>query len=237
MNKKIINFIPAYDFVDKIETPKPQPSSKFVPEWYKKLPMYIDSNNKNYKGIDFRTNLTAKSCMPVLDSITSGYMILLPCDLNFVDPKIFGHRVNWEVDWTPVTDHMESQTNGIGIPDIFEKRALKFEGLWRFELPKGYSLLYTHPFYNFNLPFLTATGIVDSDIFTKKINIPFFIKKDFFGILKMGTPICQIIPIKRDSWKSNFKNYDPESKYHILNLNLKPFQSYKKRWWNKKEYN
>jgi hypothetical protein len=234
---KKITFIPAYDFVDKIDTPRPQPASKFIPNWYKKMPLYIDKNNKNHKFIDLKSNLTAKACVPILDSIASGYIISLPCDLNFVDPKIFGHRVNWEVDWVPVTNHSEHQFKNFKIFESFEKKALKFQNLWKIKPEKGYSLLYTHPFYHFDLPFFTFSGIVDADSYNLPINLPFFIKKDFFGILKMGTPICQIIPIKREGWKSFFNQYDIDSKYELDNLHLKIFQSYKKRWWNKKTYN
>ena len=36
------------------------------------------------------------------------------------------------------------------------------------------------------------------------INFPFFIKEGFTGLIPYGTPIVQIIPFKRDDWKSKF---------------------------------
>jgi hypothetical protein len=235
MPKKIV-FIPSNDFIDKIDSPRPAPASEYMPKWYKNLNLHVFPDLKSHRMTDGGANLTIKACMPVLDAITSGYTIPLPCDLTFVDPNIYGHRVTWEVPWTPVTEHHEGQTTGIGLSNDYEKMALKFEIPWRAIAPKGYSLLYTHPFYHFELPFISTTAIVDSDVFTREINIPFFIKKDFMGILPMGTPIVQIIPIKRDSWKSSFQKYDPDYALSITNLKLVAFKSYVKRWWVKKSY-
>jgi hypothetical protein len=50
------------------------------------------------------------------------------------------------------------------------------------------------------------SAIVDSDKFYGSGNIPFFLKADFEGTIEKGTPIAQLIPIKRKSWKAV---YDP----------------------------
>jgi hypothetical protein len=219
---------------EKIIDP-PKPASNFIPNWYKKLNIYANDHIKSHR---FRGggNLTAKACMPVLDSVSTGYMITLPCDINFVDPAVHGHRVDWETTWEVITTHVEKQVDNIGLPDIYEKDPFKFEGMWRVRVPRGYSLLYTHPFYHHDLTFLTATCIVDSDAYDTAINLPFWIRKDFFGILEQGTPIAQIIPIKRESWKSEILKYDPNYEFAFNNVKLKAFRSYKKRFWHRKTY-
>ena len=45
-------------------------------------------------------------------------------------------------------------------------------------------------------------GIVDTDRSPQPINFPFFIKKNFVGTIEVGTPVVQLIPFKRDDWKS-----------------------------------
>ena len=231
---KKIKFIPRDLLTEKIIDP-PKPASNFIPQWYKRLSPYVDDkikNHRNRRGI----NLTVKTCMPVLDSISTGYILALPCDINFVDPKTHGRRVDWEVSWKVLTSHAEEQVSGIGLPDIYEKTPLKFEGMWRVRAPKGYSLLYTHPFYHYDLPFFTATGIVDADVYDSAMNIPFFIRKDFFGVLERGTPMAQIIPIKREVWSSEVLPYDPDYEFAINNIKLTAFRSYKRRFWNRKKY-
>ena len=73
---------------------------------------------------------------------------------------------------------------------------------WYYETPPGYSVLITHPMNRFDLPFYTMSGIVESDIWGLPVFTAFFLKKNFIGKIEKGTPIFQMIPFKRDNWKS-----------------------------------
>ena len=77
--KKVIDFIPSDELTEKIIDP-PTPTKLSLPEWYKKLHF---KNNKNnlWRNPDGSSNLTIKGCMPVFDTLTSGYLITLPCDV------------------------------------------------------------------------------------------------------------------------------------------------------------
>jgi len=71
---------------------------------------------------------------------------------------------------------------------------------WYSETPKGYSLLITHPLNRHDLPFTTLSGIIDSDLWHTPVFISFFLKRNFIGIIPKGTPLFQMIPIKREEW-------------------------------------
>jgi hypothetical protein len=232
---KKIEFIPINSMTEKIIDP-PVPAASMVPSWFKDLNVFMDQSIKTFRKPNGRGNLSAKSCVPILDAMVSGYMITLPCDITFVDTNVYGHRAIWDVSWQVLEQHVEEQTQNIGLPEIYEPSALKFLGLWRIKAPKGYSLLYTHPFYHFDLPFITTTGVVDSDVYDTAMNLPFFIRKDFVGVLKKGTPIAQVIPIKRENWKSQIEKYDPDYQFAHDNIKLVSSRSYKNRFWNKKSY-
>ena len=73
---------------------------------------------------------------------------------------------------------------------------------WAVELPLGYSALYTHPLNRFELPFLTASGVVDNDKVHLPGTMPFFLLKGVQGVLPAGTPYAQIIPFKREHWEA-----------------------------------
>lgn len=73
---------------------------------------------------------------------------------------------------------------------------------WAVELPEGYSALYTHPLNRFDLPFFMTIGIIDNDKVNLPGTMPFFIAKGFEGTIPAGTPYAQIIPFKREDWKS-----------------------------------
>ena len=44
-------------------------------------------------------------------------------------------------------------------------------------------------------------GYTDKEVLN--FHLPMWLKKDFIGIIKKGTPIAQIIPFKRDNWTAN----------------------------------
>jgi hypothetical protein len=47
-------------------------------------------------------------------------------------------------------------------------------------------------------------AIVDTDKHPIMVNFPFFLKENFSGVIPYGTPIVQVIPFKRENWKSKF---------------------------------
>jgi hypothetical protein len=95
--------------------------------------------------------------------------------------------------------HVPAQMQGTPLFD--ERRmAVKFNSFWTVELPKGWSLMATHPINRFDLPFRTLTGVVDSDRF-HDVGVFFpaiWIDPDFAGTLAAGTPVAQCFPVSRD---------------------------------------
>jgi hypothetical protein len=110
--------------------------------------------------------------------------------------------------------------------------------------PRGWSTLVTHPINRFDLPFETIGGIVDSDRYGSGGNLPFYLKKDWQGILEAGTPIAQIIPFKRESWTHSINNREADDSFKIYNWMKKNNNQnhdrtpgfYRDVVWSKKEY-
>lgn len=102
----------------------------------------------------------------------------------------------------------------------------------------GYSLLITHPLNRDDLPFRTLSGIVDANYAMNGGKLPFLLQEGFEGIIKAGTPIAQIIPIKREPWVLEHNtNLLKEAKL-ARSTSLKTiFGWYRDKWWNRKEYN
>jgi hypothetical protein len=61
------------------------------------------------------------------------------------------------------------------------------------------------------LPFTTLGGLVDADLYRDNfINFPArWRDPGFNGVLPKGTPIAQIIPVKRNEWSARFDTIDP----------------------------
>jgi hypothetical protein len=122
------------------------------------------------------------------------------------------------------------------LPEGYDRDALKWSVPWSIKTPPGYSLLFTHPLNRFDLPFYTMSGIVDTDTYEIPVNLPFVIKEGFMGKIEKGTPLAQVIPIKRENWKSSVEEYNSKNNFLLDKLRTVIDGSYRLQWWHKKNY-
>jgi hypothetical protein len=205
-----------------------------MPDWYKNIP------NSNGNKLIIPLQLTVKKCMPFLDSLLSGYTILTSQDIMIKQGEGFQNfNLTWAMDSKDlVTVAVRNDEHQIPVPDGFRKEELVWNIPFSFQLPLGYSMLVSHPLNRYELPFLTTSAIVDCD--TEPMTsgkIPFFLKKDFQGIIPAGTPIVQFLPFKRESWEKKFdKNLKNRSEKVLFNTKRVAVGFYKKNIWKKKQY-
>jgi hypothetical protein len=237
---KKIFFYPKDKKTEKIGI-KPEAAFKNFPIWFKDLKPFISKSSRIFIDKNHNFNLTAKACAPTLDILSSGYYIYLESDIIAVKPEDYECRIAWEDSSTIfVTEHTKNQVGEkFTVPFGYETRILKWENFWNIKTPPGYSLLFIHPSYRFDLPFYSFPAIVDTDSYNIPVNIPFVLRKNFYGKIPKGTPICQVIPIKKENWISEIKNYDDEMfsfENNLSKLKRNIVGSYKKNFWNKKTY-
>jgi hypothetical protein len=238
MIKNKVEFIPKNKQVELL-VPRPKPANNYLPQWFKEMPAMIpDLDNK-------KMDETAKRCMPFVDSLTSGYIQELPCDISIsydgFDEESKNHKIsyNWSGEVRPLStraEEMRSRNVFNGFAGYYNAE-FHWNSLWEPKTPKGYSTLYYHPSNRVDLPFTTLSGIIDTDRWSSHGPVPFLIKEGFSGIIPAGTPMYQMIFIKRDGWQSNFANYD-EEKQKVLDYKVRRFfmGGYKKQHWQRKEY-
>jgi hypothetical protein len=207
----------------------PQPASKLLPEWYKELNSYM--NGRKEPVGNGQTNGTIKKCVPVFDAITAGYIITTPADI-FVTQKEGEPYYEWS-NYGLITFHDPNQAPTH--PNRNEHNLFpKFMNPWCIETPPGYSVLIVQPLHR-ESKFTILPGVVDTDTYVDKINFPFVLNdKTFEGLIPAGTPIAQIIPIKRENWKMEFSKIN-----HIAvarKLHSKMFDGYRNLFWQKKDY-
>ena len=225
---------------DKFILGSPDPSSSNIPSWYKSLTRFFDRDNNPTESLTMDkphgARLTIKTCMPFLDSLTSGYLLKLWCDIN-----IRHEEAGPVIEWASVVDPLVVRDSGTVLDtpvlDGFLPMTTVWFCPWGFKTPPGYSLLITHPFNRWDLPFITSSGIVDSDSFYAPGNIPFSLSRNFTGVIKQGTPIAQIIPIKRESWQA-VSNQSIQTEGNLKATKLRNFLygGYKAVMWHKKQY-
>jgi hypothetical protein len=215
----------------------PKPASQFIPDWYKNVVSYLSGEKKPTGGGLGST--TIKKCMPVFDAITSGYIIVTPADV-YVSQKEDekGNKFPW-YEWSSldlISFHPIEQApdhpaqNGFSYP--------KWRNAWAVKTPKGYSSMFVQPMHRESV-FTILPGIVDTDEYFAPVHFPFVLNDPTFeGIIPAGTPVAQVIPFKRDTWKMKFGNQEDiiESNKISIKLTSKIFDRYKTMFRTPKEY-
>lgn len=212
---------------------KPIPARKNLPGFYLKHPLKVDKTFLSIKG---KSELTVKSCMPFLDAMSAGYLIKTEQDIEVQDKDGVKILV-WQTGGNVIETHGQRQIPSELISDEYYPLPFKFNSKWAIKTPRGWSLLLCHPLNRTDLPFHTFAGIVDTDKYYPETNMPFLIKKDFVGIIPMGTPIAQVIPIKRDNWFSIFTKHNETQRFDQLRkVQAHIRNGYKNLFWVKKDY-
>lgn len=232
---KNIKFLPLSKEAELLTSP-PKPAKKYIPEWYKKIEAF-DPKNLTFMNGKI-TNNNVKMCIPFLDSLTTGYIQETWTDINIKSDK--DGNVFFNYPSGPKIMDIRQGSPSIELDKSYYSLEFVWQEQWSVEMPKGWSVIYTHPFNNLNLPFTSATAVIDSDKYnhTASGQYPFYIKKGFEGIIPAGTPMYQIIPFKRESWKSEIVKFDQDEtiKKHSV-INRKFYGAYKDLFWVKKTYN
>lgn len=181
----------------------PKPSSKFSPNWYKNMPSFYNYSQTEEKfniAKNGNPNVTLKRCIPFRDSMHSGYMIPTPFDCYFTkNNNQIVINCSYQGEFKFVHEHDIEQYFMYPIPDGYDVVLLKWNNPWIIKTPKGWSTLFVSPMHH-DLPFITLSGLVDTDKHPVPIAFPFFIKKDFQGVIPKGTPFVQCIPHKRENF-------------------------------------
>lgn len=185
------------------------------------------------------SNLTLRGCMPFLDALTTGYMFVLPFDLELRRNRQGMVGIRWATNVDLVGQHGQDQAPGLPIPEGASPHILKWKPGWRVITPRGYSCLFTHPMNHIDLPFITLSGVVDTDRYGLGVELPFRLLNfdEELVILEKGTPIAQVFPFKRDDWESSTVAYDSEEqKKNGFILKSKIVRSYQRMFWERKSF-
>ncbi|CAB5218130.1 hypothetical protein UFOVP204_12 [uncultured Caudovirales phage] len=244
MTKKLIKFKPGMPGLKKNSDTAPMPTSKTLPEWYRKADRFARDprTGEFWENPDGSGKApTWKACPAMFDIMTSGYVFVTPCDIEFyldenekIAVKVLDKQ--FEHFCTP----REPMDQFTGPMNCYEEHFAWFPN-WAPSLPEGYSAIYFAPINRFDLPFVMTSGIVDNDKIDLPGSVPFFINKGFTGLIKKGTPYLQILPFKREDWQSEVVQEDDRSLYARAMANsrfyrIKDGGVYKNKVWSKRSY-
>jgi hypothetical protein len=210
----------------------PVPSLKTVPDWYRQTPEYTSGERLITDG---NTPHTVKKCIPVFDALTVGYIIPTYADVQVTQRDglpYYEWPLHNAISFHPVEQApLHPGRNDAPYP--------KWTNPWAIKTPPGYSCLFVPPMHNPNGIFTILPGIVDTDTYTPPVNFPFTLDGvEWEGIIPAGTPMVQVIPFKRDSWKMEFGGDKEREEQARKTGKLRSlwFNSYKRQFWSRKEF-
>lgn len=216
----------------------PVPAVRTIPKWFTAIPKFVNKDTKFKFFSNGNKNVTVKWCSPFLDSFSTGYVVLLENDVQIYKDENGDRKIAWGRGGDElISQHGIDQISMGQVPEGFSPQPLKFANPWSIQTPKGYSVLFVHPLNRDELPFHTLSGVVDTDEYYMPVNFPFLLREDFEGIIEAGTPIAQLIPIKRESWTHEIKEHDPEFvERNSAKFKSKIYRAYKSLYWKRKDY-
>jgi hypothetical protein len=240
--------MPTIDFhcynTETIQNFKPVLAKSITPEWWKKSKVASIE-----RGIP---NKTIRSCPAMDDWLKTGWILLANRDFHIkvgvgIDdtdsPVVYTKDLEFKryIGHSASGSHPKEQMSGFeylaeGKPI---KDAFKMRNPWNITTPKGYSCFYLDPFLFQNKYFATWQGIIDTDDFNVNMDnaqIIFYPKVDHDFVITKGTPLCQIIPYKREEWVATYsvkthKSYiDEKSKFTSENADKFSVEELGHRW-------
>lgn len=237
----IIQFISNKYWLKSDSDSVPQPTSKLIPSWYQKADKFAKKPDGEYWIGHGGKIPTWKACPAILDIMTTGYSYVTPCDIEFLldSSGTISVKVSDPMyeDFVTRRDPMPDFEQ----PDGYYKYHFAWLSVWGVKVPEGYSVLYTTPFNRYDLPFITVAGIIDNDKVNFPGSMPFFVKEGWTGIIPAGTPYAQMIPFKREDWKS--ETVIPKID-EMISYNTKTYKQYRipnggeylKNVWSRRKY-
>ena len=221
----------------------PVSASSNIPDWYKNLNSYI-GNEKKPDGAG-GTTATIKRCMPVFDAMSSGYIIPTYVDIWISQKEeVLSNGTIIKLPWyerpahDPIFFHSIEQAPTYPGKNNMNAPYPKWINPWSISTPNGYSTLFIQPLHR-DSPFTILPGVVDTDRYSSPVHFPFVLNDwSFEGLIPAGTPMVQIIPIKRDNWKMSIgekKDFIKQEK-DLAKLKSRFFDSYKTGFRQNKSY-
>lgn len=203
---KDITFVSSFDGFNEIENLRPYPAK--IPEWYKNIPIDIDQE-EGYNRKLIPNMRTSKTCPSFLDIFTEGFILPAHTDMWFRVEE--NGQFEWQVANTSF--HIETHNNHQLVNHIKSpiKQVFKIIYPWFVVVPKGYSIRQLPMFYDYNPDWHIAYGTFKADRIPEiALQLNFTSEKNEIFI-KAGTPLCQYVPYKRESFNIKIGNY---KKYH-----------------------
>ena len=172
-----------------------QPAGKFFPEKFKEMSPYYEKGKHN---IDHHK--TVRACPGITDYMSMGFVIPAFCDIE-ITPTPDGKFVETRYSEPTYNDafHPEEQLGNFLSEKFPVRGAVKLDNPWFTWNKVGYSTLYLPMYYHEGKNWEAVPGVMDHDTGAPQSPINIMLKEIKPTMIKMGEPLVQVIPVKRES--------------------------------------
>ena len=215
-----------------------RPASEFIPQAWKKMPTFT---NKQKHKID--SEQTIKACPGIGDYMKTGFIIPAWCDMD-ITPMPDGESVETrysdpEYNSAYHPADQVSNNHSTVLQKFGVRAAVKLDCPWKIWQPKDWSLLYLPMFYFDNRNYEAIPGMIDHDLGALISLINIMLKEKQPTSIKLGEPIVQVIPIKREKTiakTSNLSKTAVDRHNAIIQTNKISFKGWSKWQHARKNY-
>lgn len=171
------------------------PAKECLPSAWKEMPVFT---NKETHKID--SEQTVRACPGIGDYMQMGYVIPAWCDIE-INPRPDGQYVETrysDPDYNGAY-HPADQVGNSFIKKYGVRTAVKLDCPWKIYSKPGWSLLYQPMWFHEEKNWDAIPGVIDHDLGALISPINIMLKEPKLTTIKMGEPLCQVIPIKRET--------------------------------------
>lgn len=195
---KKVQFVIRDEFkgFEYIENSKPKESKYFYPKWWKDTPAKLGKNLVP----DLRT---VRMCPSFSDIYGEGFVLVAPCDivLRYHEPT---QLWEWESSMSQIKVEVHGNNQFVNWVKGPVKSIFKIPFPYAAFLPKGYNLRQVPLIYDYNPDWHVAYGVYKADQVPELILQVMYTSDKKEILIKQGTPMCQMIPYKREKFSYSF---------------------------------
>jgi hypothetical protein len=193
----VISFVSDIPGLSSIEECRPQPSIRYLPNWFKNTPRFDD----------LADSATIKQCPGLVDYFSQGFVVPMWSDTSLEYSKeldlwnvksgslagSFGESAKWD-------GHNHSQFLKYSNHFFLDKETtfvFKTHCPWRVITKPGWSVYQLPLFYHSDQKFSVMPGVIDTDIHHEINQQVLYFDNSESVFIKRGTPFALYIPFER----------------------------------------
>lgn len=197
--------IEFYSVVDGIELMYPPVKATDIPmPWVKGVRELYATMQKD---IGAWSVTGAHMCSGIREFLDNAYVLTSWHDVII---KTYGDGHSFEAETTVTNASLVNDRKGVEffppkqfgdyatLPPQTLKSIIKIPTPWRFNMPKGWGLLYAPLHYGDENRFTSVVGVVDPKVLNELNAVFFWHVLEGSTFIKAGTPMCYLIPVKLD---------------------------------------